>query len=168
VLDFARVQYFDGEERHEPDERSDRKDPHRVQVAPASIADVAPEGGRRRVGIVTVEPDADVEEVELFAPEHAGECLALDELLVGAGPGRVDRGVEFVGFGPALAHDLFDIPQRMFDRACESHVPRRRSPPWNRSPVVEARFRAGARRVHRRLLAVHDQTVEGVFGVRTD
>ena len=40
-------------------------------------------GGRRPARVVAVEPPVDVEEVDLLAPEQAGEGLPLHELLVG-------------------------------------------------------------------------------------
>ena len=60
------------------------------------------------VGIVAVEPDVDVEQVALLAPDHPGECLALHVLLFRARARRLDRGVELIRFGAPLRKDRVD------------------------------------------------------------
>ena len=72
--------------------------PHRVQVPPVLVADVPPRRGRRPVGIVAVEPDVDVEEVD-FACVQSSPASAwrwIIALVVGRLRG-LDRRVELVG-----------------------------------------------------------------------
>mmetsp|Transcript_25159 Transcript_25159/g.63828 ORF Transcript_25159/g.63828 Transcript_25159/m.63828 type:complete len:562 (+) Transcript_25159:1435-3120(+) len=51
-------------------------------VVPVAVADRAPLGGRRRAAGVAFEEGVDVVVVELLAPDHAGQRLALDPLAV--------------------------------------------------------------------------------------
>ena len=146
-----------------------RKDPHRVQVAPVSIADVARVSRRRRERIVAIEPNVHVEEVELLAPQHAGERLALHELLVGARLRRMDGGVEFVGFRRRWSDDL--LPHRLSGsvngRRRQAQGQDDRTPPlepWRRS--ADAAFvpmPAGLTACSRLTIV----TMECIFGVRT-
>ena len=43
--------------------------------------------------------------IKLFAPDHAGEGLALDEPRVGVGDAFLQIGVKFVRFAEALSED---------------------------------------------------------------
>ena len=53
-----------------------------VEVAPLAVAAVEARGGRRGLARIALEPARNVDVVELLAPDHAGECLALDRALV--------------------------------------------------------------------------------------
>src|SRR5438105_1667923 len=69
---------------------------------------------RWKLAVVAFEPKADVEEINLFAPEHSSECLLLDHSFLLVRTLRVDRIVEFVGFASARFKHLLDIFQRRF------------------------------------------------------
>ena len=53
-----------------------------------------------------------VEEVDLLRPQHAGEGLALDQLLVVRSGGGLDGRVELVRLPLPLVHDGVDVGQR--------------------------------------------------------
>ncbi len=74
-----------------------------------AVAAALARGGRRGGGVVAVEPALGVVEVNLFAPEHAGQGLALHAFFVFAGLRRMDGGVEGVGFLVSKGDDLVDV-----------------------------------------------------------
>ena len=63
------------------------------------------DSGGGQFGVVALEPDVDVEEVDLLGPEQAGERLALDPSLVLAGRGGWIDVVELVGLGAPRGDD---------------------------------------------------------------
>ncbi len=81
-------------------------------MRPFAVAAVLAFGGRRRLGGIAVEPFADVVVVKLLAPDHAGECLALDVAGVGVGDVVLQLGVKFVGLANARGEDGIEIGKR--------------------------------------------------------
>ena len=127
------------------------------------------------VGAALGQPSIDVVVVELFRPQHTGERLPHDVLLVGVHRSRDDRGVELVGFRLAIVHDGVES-------AAESPVARLRARSgWGRQPkpqhlrlagghrhrIQRRRLGAGAFGIHRLLAAVHDVRVERILHVRS-
>ena len=81
-----------------------RDDVGGIEVPPGCVPGRLPLGRRRRQARIPVEPARHVVAVVLLAPEHAGECLAQDPLLV-VGPAFATEGrVEVVRLGLAPAH----------------------------------------------------------------
>src|SRR5689334_24302621 len=64
---------------------------------------------RRKLRVVTFQPAVYIPEINLLAPEHSGQGLALDGLLFRGGCRGMDRGVEFVGFSFAPADDFVHV-----------------------------------------------------------
>ena len=62
-----------------------------------------------RVRPVTGEPGFHVVVVELLGPQHPGQRLAGNQLLVHAQVSGQEVGVELVRFGPTVTHDLLEI-----------------------------------------------------------
>ena len=61
------------------------------------------------MALVRAQPPLQVEVVELFAPQHAGERLAMHAPLVLAERGRRDPLVELVGVADSAREDLIDV-----------------------------------------------------------
>ena len=138
----------------------ERHDPQRIQMLPMPVADASARVGRRPVGIVAIEPAADVEDVALLVPEHARESLPLDEPFVVGCAGRVNRLVKLIGLLPPLRDDRVDVGQRIVVEFVRfrSSVP----PECSRIPLPEPRARccptaageslpirpAGSKRIH--------------------
>ena len=135
-------------------------------MEPTRVATVAARLRRRPVGIVAVEPGVDVVEVNLFAPEHAGESLPLNATFVFAGLRGMNRIVELVGFGSSLSDNLIHLSERRFqnsirqakldnDRATSRNIACR---------IMKARLCTYLFRVHA-LLTIDYLGVECVFDV---
>jgi hypothetical protein len=133
-------------------------------VRPALVAYAAARGGRGPVGVVAVEPDVDVVEVNLLRPEHPGERLPLHAPLVLGGVGRVKFGVELVGLAAPRLDDLVGAAERVFQLLIRQ--PQLEDDGAAGRDVegfeVKAGFRAGGLGVDRRL-AVDYVAVEGVL-----
>ena len=54
---------------------------HGIQMPPMLIANALSGARRRKGAIVTFQPPTDIEEIDLFSPEHSGKSLTLDHLL---------------------------------------------------------------------------------------
>ena len=65
-------------------------------MPPANVADPPARVGGRQPRVVAFQPVVDVEEIDLLGPEHAGEGLALDQLLVRRGRRRLNGGIELI------------------------------------------------------------------------
>ena len=78
--------------------------------------------------VVLLEPAVDVEEVELLAPQHAGQRLAVDPALVLVQGGRRDPVVELVGLGEAAAK-VASNPRPKASSASAAVERRRMTPP---------------------------------------
>ena len=77
------------------------------EVAPLGVAALPARLGRRRLTGIAVEPERDVELIELLAPDEPGECLALHDAGVLRGDVLLQVPIEFVGFLAArLEHPL--------------------------------------------------------------
>ena len=144
-----------------------RHHPHRVQVAPAAVADRAPRRRRRLRRIVAVEPARHVEQVALLAPQEPRQRAALHEPLVGGGLVRGQPGVERVGFGLARGDDRVDGGERTRRRLVgEPQTQRDRATRRHHVLVVQRRLGAAAVGPDRRRIALADRAVERVLGVQ--
>ena len=94
-----------------------RQDVGRLEVPPGRVAAVLPLRWRRWQARVAVEPARDVVAVVLLAPQHPGERLAHDPLLV-VGPAFATEGlVELIGLGLAPLHRRLERrPERIDGR----------------------------------------------------
>src|SRR5882762_8257124 len=121
---------------------------------------------RGRVGVVAFEPAGHVEEIDLLAPEHAGEGLALDAFFVFTGLRGVDGGVEVVGFLLAERDDLVDgLEGAHLRRGRETQAQDVRTMRGYQNFVIDAGLGAGERRVDTRF-TLNEVAVEGVFDER--
>ena len=144
-----------------------RHHPHRVQVAPAAVADRAPRRRRRLRRIIAVEPARHVEQVALLAPQEPRQRAALHEPLVGGGLVRGQPGVERVGLGLARGDDRVDGGERTRRRLVgESQAQRDRAIRRHHVLVVQRRLGAAAVGPDRRRIALADRAVERVLGVQ--
>ena len=85
-----------------------------VEVLPVAVAAVtvaAPAAAR--LGGVALEPLRHVVVVELLAPDHAGERLALHGAGVGVRDAALEVGVERVGLRLALGDQAVEAPERV-------------------------------------------------------
>src|ERR1700731_3027479 len=99
---------------------------------------------RRGVRVVAFEPAGDVEEIDLLAPEHAGDGLSLDPLFVIAGLRRMNGGVEVVGFLFSESDDLVNRFEGAHLRGGRETQPQDvRSSSGNENSVVNAGLCAG-------------------------
>ena len=134
------------------------------------VADVLPRFRRRHARVVAVEPDVDVEEVDLLRPEHPGKRLALhDASRRRCALRRMDRRRRTRRPRRGAARQIcVDVVQRL-RRAVSGVEPqaqtRRDSPGRDRHSVVHARLRSDLRGIHR-VLAVDDVAMKGVLHVR--
>src|SRR5882757_9954581 len=80
---------------------------------PVAVAAALARGGRWRCRVVAIEPALGVVEVDLLAPEHAGQRLALHAFFVLAGLGWVNGGVEGVSFLVSKGDDPVYVSDRV-------------------------------------------------------
>src|SRR5687767_2189126 len=81
-------------------------------MTPATVAPLLALARRRGLGIVAVEPAADLVVVVLLGPHHPGERLALHGPRIRVDDVALQRAVERVGLATALREDGVDVPQR--------------------------------------------------------
>src|SRR3954454_4943688 len=94
-------------------------------MRPLVIAPALAFRGRRRLGVVAAKPFRNVVVIKLFAPDHAGECLALDVARVWISEILLEAGVEVVGFAAALLSDGIEVRKRLADGLiCEANAER--------------------------------------------
>jgi hypothetical protein len=86
-----------------------RQDVIAMKVLPRSIADALPTRGWWRLARVTVRPLLPDEEIVLFAPHHACECLSLDIAEVISHRQGADVVVEVVGLLPLPLNDVVKL-----------------------------------------------------------
>src|SRR5262245_55353828 len=58
--------------------------------------------------LVFFEPEVDVEVVELLCPEHASECLSMDQTLILSERSRSDPGIEVICFSESGGKSLLE------------------------------------------------------------
>ena len=142
-----------------------RQHAHRIEVPPVLVADLVTRVGRWRIGVVTLQPQVDVEDIVLLGPHHAGEGLALDAALVFRSALRMDRLVELVRLatrtGDDRVHPRSGGPGIVRQAEVEDH----RATGWHVAAVVDARLGAVVAGVRGRRFAVDDMAVEGVLVV---
>ena len=78
---------------------------HRVDVPPVKIADGLTRRGRFPIWVITLEPQVDIEQIDLLGPQQSGKRGALDVLLILAGCRRMNRMVELIRLGTTLGND---------------------------------------------------------------
>ena len=126
---------------------------------------------RRGRARVAVEPARDVVRVELLAPEHAGERLAHDPLLLVRSSVATQLGIELVCLGPAPAQRRGErLAQRVVARDMRAGLAQPQpqlgaATGRHRDPVPRRCLRADLRRVDRRG-AVDHVVVDPVLGPR--
>ena len=81
-------------------------------MPPVLIADCLARFGWRKLSIVTLEPQAHIKQINLFAPQHAGERLALNHLFFFIRALRVNGLVELVCFATPCLENFLDIFER--------------------------------------------------------
>ena len=125
-------------------------------------------GRRGRGGVVPVEPLSDIEEINLLGPDHAGDRLALDRLLILGDVRLVDRGVKLVGLVLATRDVLVEALERLFDGSVgEAEAKHLRAAGGDlHAGVMQTGLGAKLGGVRRRF-AVDDLAVEGVFDKRS-
>ena len=145
-----------------------RHHPHRVQIPPVNIAVPAMGFGWRPVRIVAVHPDVDVVKVNLLAPNHPRECLALDAALVFGRLRRMDRRVELVRLRASRGDDSIDVRERVGELTVGEAEPDDDRPSGRdvHGRVVEARLGSDIRSVDA-VLSVNDVAMERILHPRT-
>ena len=84
-------------------------------VEPLGVAHVVAGGLEQRMALVLAQPALQVEVVELLAPQHSGQRLAVHAALIFVQRlGRNPR-VELVGVGDAALEDLLEAAERVLD-----------------------------------------------------
>ena len=81
-------------------------------MAPVNVAHVLARFRRREFRVVALQPAIHVPQINLLAPKHSGEGLALDHFFFRSGLRRMHRRVELVGFCLALSDDLIHLVER--------------------------------------------------------
>ena len=144
-----------------------REDVRRVELAPVRVAARQPFGRGRWIGRVAVEPLADVEVVELLAPEQARERLPLDPPFLGGHLRAAEGRIERIGLCAARVEDRIRAGERVGrelpGQAQQDLLGRTRR---NDEAVPERRLRAGPAGVDGVAVPVHDERVERVLHVR--
>src|SRR5688572_9878633 len=81
-------------------------------MRPLPVAAVPTGGGRRVMPLVTAQPLRHVVVVELLAPDHPGEGLALDEACILVREVVLQTGVEAISLGDTRREDRVEILER--------------------------------------------------------
>src|SRR3984885_1909737 len=134
-------------------------------MSPVSVADRDVAFGYWK-GMVLCQPARDIEMIVLFAPQHAGECLAEDASPVLIELGWGDHAVECVSIHPALGEDLVEgsvksrsiqaVPLQPQSHGC-------RASSRDIEQVVCGGLGAGLRRVDGGSTAVQQEVVDAVL-----
>ncbi len=80
-----------------------------VQMLPVAVAAVAPLGWGRRLRGIAIQPLRHIPVVELLAPQHAGEGLALHAAPIRIRQAGLLRGIEGVGFAKSCRDDCVEV-----------------------------------------------------------
>ncbi len=86
-------------------------------VKPIHVARAAPGGLEQRMALVLLKPPIQIEVVELLAPEHARQRLAVHAPLVLVQRLRGNPGVEFVRVGDSALDDVLEVAEGLVPRA---------------------------------------------------
>ena len=142
------------------------KNAHRIQVTPVNVAHVFARLGRREFRVVAFQPAIHVPQINLLAPEHSCQGLALNEFLVGSSRWGMHRGVELVGFRFALTDNVIHIVERRRQLFRSQPQPQHHRPAGgNGLVVVNARLGAGLLRIQAVFL-MNNVPVKRIFYVR--
>src|SRR5262249_20267993 len=136
-------------------------------MRPAAVATVLATFGRRQLSRIALEPSPDVEVIELLAPEHAGEGLALDAPHVLVRDAFLHHGVEGIGLGNALFENVVEAAEGLRARLtrAQPHADGGRAAGRNGAHIKRARFGAFACGVDRLVAAVNHMLVERVLKI---
>src|SRR5467141_2650660 len=134
-------------------------------MRPAAVAAVLTAFGGRRLERIAVEPSPHVEVVELLAPQHAGEGLALDAPHVLVGNAFLQDSVEGIRLGKALRENALKVAEggRARLARAQPHADGGAAASRNGAQVNSAYLSAFARGVYRFAAAVNYVVVEGVL-----
>ena len=145
-----------------------REHPHGVQVTPVPVSDRrAGSGGGS--GVVALQPSGHIEKVNLLRPEQTRKRLPLNQPLVFARFGWINRFVEFIRFGAALPNDTYRNRAHGFVRGFRRKPSCRttEAPARNFVAIIEAGLRADARRVDGRYARCSRCAVKSILQKRT-
>src|SRR5213080_3895359 len=136
-------------------------------MRPAAVAAMVAAFRRRRLERVALEPAPHVEVVELLAPQHAGERLALDAPHVLIRNAFLQSAVEGISIAHALREDIVKAAEGSRARLAhaQSHADGGRRAGSNRAHIKRARLGAFACRIDRVAAAVNHIVVERVLEV---
>ena len=129
------------------------------------VADLLTRVGRWHIGVITLQPQVDVEDIVLLRPHHAGEGLALNAALVFRSALRMDHFVELVRLATRTGDDRVDPRSGGRCIVRQTEVEDHRATGWHVATVVDARLGSAVAGVRGRRFAVDDMAVEGVLVV---
>src|SRR6266446_3634747 len=97
-------------------------------MAPSVVATLLPFCRRRRLHRVAVQPLLDDVMIKLFAPQHAGERLALNGTVFLTQRWRRELRIKFISFVVSLLKDVVEVRERIVATflACRAGASRRR------------------------------------------